>query len=355
MDGLTVFQPLAIPGTFIASKSGAGDALARNAYLVKRESGNVLIDPLAIDEPLQRDVEGLGGIALVVILSRDRTAHAAAYRERFNATIVHGIKHRDEVFPGGVAVAVPGQPSGVAFAIASSEERTLFSGDTLLGSPAGGLSLASDLDGAAAREAALGLRALLRQNPKRILVSVGQPLYADAFATLYRLLYDVAGAEVHRINLDELDRDERRDRPDTDRCIDAEVGFEIGAKRLGYRVSTLFPGQRFCPLHGHAREEELFFVLDGNPSVRMLSGTIRCRKGDFIALPVGETGTHQLLNESDAPATVLLLARTDMPEICYYPDSDKVLVDTATPFIRGEASLIVRASPDLDYFDGELP
>jgi uncharacterized cupin superfamily protein len=131
------------------------------------------------------------------------------------------------------------------------------------------------------------------------------------------------------------------------------VGFTIGARSLGYRVSTLAPGKRFCPLHSHAREEELFFVLDGEPSVRTLSGTVRCRKGDFVALPVGDSGTHQLLNESDAPATVLLLGRTEPTEVCYYPDSDKLLVDTERPIIKERNSIMVRASPDLEYFHGE--
>jgi uncharacterized cupin superfamily protein len=78
----------------------------------------------------------------------------------------------------------------------------------------------------------------------------------------------------------------------------------------------------------------------------------RC-KGDFIALPVGVSGTHQLLNESDAPATVLLLARNETFEACYYPDSDKLLVDMAAPLISGRESLLIAASPQLDYFDGE--
>lgn len=355
MDGLAVFQPLAAPGIFVASQSAPGEALLHNGYLVKRESGNVLIDPPASDEHLVADIERLGGISTIVTLARERSAHAASYAERFDAKIVEDLVHREEIFPDAKAVALPNQGASGTFAIALSAERVVFAGDALVGTPAGGLSLPSTLNGEAARRAALGLRAILRQNPKRILVSRGQPVYADAFAILYRLLYDVAGAEVHRINVDELDGYERTDRPEIDRSIDAEVGFEIGAKGLGYRVNTLLPGQRFCPLHGHAAEEELFFVLDGNPSMRMLNGTIRCRKGDFVALPVGETGTHQLLNESDAPATVLLLARTEMPEICYYPDSDKVLVDTATPFIAGDASRIVRASPSLEYFDGEQP
>jgi uncharacterized cupin superfamily protein len=182
-------------------------------------------------------------------------------------------------------------------------------------------------------------------------------LFGNASVAFYRLLYERAGAEIHRINLDELDfrdeRDEREAQPSIYHCLDAEVGFAIGARKLGYRVSTLEPGQCFCPLHSHAREEELFFVLDGEPSVRMLSGTIRCRKGDFIALPVGVTGTHQLVNESDASATVLLLARNEDVEACYYPDSDKLLVDTPAPLHDEQTSIMVRGSPQLDYFDGE--
>ena len=60
-----------------------------------------------------------------------------------------------------------------------------------------------------------------------------------------------------------------------------------------------------------------------------------------------------MLNESDSPATVLLLARTETFETCYYPDSDKLLVDMATPLKGGRRSMLLAATPELDYFDGE--
>jgi uncharacterized cupin superfamily protein len=148
------------------------------------------------------------------------------------------------------------------------------------------------------RKAALGLRRLLREDPETLLVAVGEPIFSGAYAVLYHTLYARAGAEIHRINLGELEfRDERAEhvqQPERYHCFDAEVGFVIGARKLGYRVSTLPPGHYFCPLHGHAREEEMFFVLDGEPSIRTLAGTVRCRKGDFIAFPVGESGAHRL-------------------------------------------------------------
>lgn len=343
---------LAIPGILSASQSVADDPLAANAHLVLAEAGNMMIDPLPLDEQTHEEIERRGGVSLVVVLSPQRAPHAAAFTELYGATIVDRAQHRQALLGSAFAIGLPNQREEGAFAVVIADRATVVVGETLLGTPAGALSLPAIEEGGL-RAAALGLRAILRENPQRLLVGRGQSIFAGAYPTLYRLLYEAGGAGVHRVNLDELDFHERHDRPAPYLYLDAEVGFEIGARLLGYRVSTLLPGQRFCPLHGHAREEELFVVLEGAPSVRMLNGTIQCRKGDFIALPVGETGTHQLLNESDAPATVLLLGRTEEVESCYYPDSDKLLIDTPLPFINGDSSRLVRAAPDLDYFDGE--
>jgi uncharacterized cupin superfamily protein len=289
-------------------------------------------------------------------MTRDRTAVAGELAARFGARVVERAEHRAEIAPGFFAIRLPHQSGSGAFALSCPAHRAAIVGDALEGAPAGELSLGGDADAGDGRKAALGLRRILRENPDMLLLSRGQSLFTGAYDALYRLLYARAGAEVHRINLDELEfrdeRDERTEQPSQYACLDAEVGFEIGARRLGYRVSTLEPGKRFCPLHSHAREEELFFVIDGEPSVRMRSETIRCRKGDFIAFPVGESGTHQLLNESDAPATVLLLGRAEEFEACYYPDSDKLMVDMKVP-IEGRPSILVAAHPELDYFHGE--
>ncbi len=321
------------------------------------EGGNVLVDPLAFDDATLGAIAALGSVSRIVVMTPDRQDAAAELAARFGAGVIVHPKHRERLAPGIVAIRLPDQRREDEFAITIPASRTVIAGDALVGSPAGAISLPSCNADADARKAALGLRRILRENPERLLLGRGHSLLSGAYEALYRLLYATAGAEVLRINLDELDfRDERVERveqPPQYACHDAEVGFVIGARRLGYRVSTLDPGQRFCPLHGHASEEELFFVIDGAPSVRTLAGTLRCRKGDFIALPVGESGTHQLLNESDAPATVLLLGRTEAVEACYYPDSDKLLLDTPVPLVRCLDSIIVRANPELDYFDGE--
>lgn len=348
-----MFERLSIPNAYFSQQWLDGRPLVANAYLFTRETGNVLMDPISLDESTHGQLERLGGVSLIVVLTPDRQSEAQSLAARYKATFLANPSHR-QCFGGDMlAIHLPDQDREHAFAVSLPGDRAVVVGESLVGSPAGGLSMNVLGDDVESRRAALGLRRILRENPERLLVASGHPIFSDAYAVLFRLLYERAGAELLRINVDELEfLGEDEDQPAQYRCLDAEVGFAIGARKLGYRVSTLAPGQRFCPLHGHAREEEMFFVLDGAPSIRTLSGTIRCRKGDFIAFPVGDSGTHQLLNESDAPATVLLLARTEAFEACYYPDSNKLLVDTNAP-LEGRTSFMLRAGPQLDYFDGE--
>jgi len=352
-----MLQPLRIPDAYYWSAQLPDEPLAGNAYFLAGDGGNVLIDPVPAGEAVHRAIAELGGVATIALMTASRQTVAREFAARYGAKLIAETEHRRPIAPGIRAIRLPGQRRPSEYALALAAHATVVAGDALRGTPAGALSLPPEMDESARRTAALGLRAILCENPTTLLLSVGQSLWSDAYAALYDLLYAHAGAEILRINLDELEfrdeRSERRVQPPQYTTSSAEVGFVIGARRLGFRVSTLDPGRRFCPLHGHAAEEELFFVIDGAPSVRTLSGTIRCRKGDFIALPVGQTGTHQLLNESDAPATVLLLGRTEPFEVCYYPDSDKLLVDSPEPLIAGRSSVIVKGTPDLDYFHDE--
>ena len=317
----------------------------------------MLVEPLLPDEPATRALDELGGLSLIVVMSEERREAANALAARYGCDVVGEPRHREAIAPGMRAIALPDQRRPNEFAVSIAGTRTVVCGDTLLGAPVGASF--------ATRRVAVRRCAQRRVGsaPHHARVSRNNPhqfwrggLHRCVRCAL-RALHARAGAELLRINLDELEfldeRVEHPDQPSQFSCHDAEVGFTIGAHKLGYRVSTLDPGTRFCPLHGHAREEELFLVLDGEPSVRTLSGTIRCRKGDFIALPVGVSGTHQLLNESNAPATILLLARTEAFDACYYPDSDKILVDMPDPLVAGRESLLIAASPQLDYFDGE--
>ncbi len=348
-------QRLSLPGAYSWSQWQSEYKIAANSYFFEIEGGNAVVDPLEPDEFTHAEIVRLGGIKTIALTNADHERGAEALARRYASAIVSRPDDSEEIFPGGFAMHLKDQQPNGEFAINLPALRTVVVGDALVGTPAGALSLLPDDCYRDVKAAALGLRRILSENPQTLLVGHGAPVFAGAYEAIYSLLYKRAGAAVHRINLDELpfQTDISQSTPAVYHCREAEVGFWIGAQKLGYRVAVLAPGSRYCPLHDHALEEELFFVLDGRPSIRTLAGTIVCRRGDFIAFPVGETGTHQLLNQGDAPAMVMLLGRTEPVEANYYPDSDKLLVDSDRPLVRGSKSVIVQASPTLDYFQGE--
>jgi uncharacterized cupin superfamily protein len=45
---------------------------------------------------------------------------------------------------------------------------------------------------------------------------------------------------------------------------------------------------------------------------------------DVAAFVRGAVGAHEVRNDSDAPARVLMLSTASDPEVCVYPDSGKV-------------------------------
>ena len=151
--------------------------------------------------------------------------------------------------------------------------------------------------------------------------------------------------DANRVNLDELPL--RTETGPANYTVElAEIGFRIGAERLGYRTTRIGPGGVFCPTHWHTAEEELFIVWEGTPAIETPHGSMPLRPGDFVAFPTREFGAHKLVNHSDAPATVILISNVSPYDVCFYPDSKKLLVETTGTLVRSE--------PHLDYYDGEV-
>jgi len=353
-----------IPGTWMWSEWQPGRGMPFNSYAFERDGGCVLVDPLPLDGSSADALAAMGGAATIVLTNRDHERHAASARERFDArilahsreaplfgvTIDGTFEDGDEVFPGAFALALSGGKTDGEIALHFPSDCTALVGDALIGSPAGAVSLLPDEKLENARGLLFALRGLWSLQLQTLLLCDGQPIFGDADRVIGELLRSRLGAEALRVNADELTFVPYAG-PGPYACDDGEVGLPIGARKLGYRVARLQPGKAFCPLHWHVASEEFFYVLEGTPSVRMGSETLQCRPGDFIAFPCGESGAHQLRNDSDEPCLVLMVGIEDQAldlEACFYPDSDKLGVWSPTARLR-----MVRASPDLDYYDGE--
>ncbi len=139
--------------------------------------------------------------------------------------------------------------------------------------------------------------------------------------------------------------------PDGFRAGMLRFGPQLGAEQTGASVYVLPPGQALCPYHYEHGEEEWVLVLDGTPSVRVPEGTEVLEPMDVVFFPRGPEGAHQLRNDSEEPARVLMWSTVVYPTVSVYPDSGKVGVWTA-----GKVDdVIVERSSHVDYFRGEAP
>ena len=135
----------------------------------------------------------------------------------------------------------------------------------------------------------------------------------------------------------------------------ARVGAQAGAKQLGATLYEIAPGSAGSPLHAHHANEELIIVLAGSPVLRTANRQRQLATGEVVACPVGRTGAHQLLNESDEPARVLVVSTMLYPEVVEMLDSDKILAQSAPPGTDGRIALAFPRTAQVDRLAGEPP
>jgi uncharacterized cupin superfamily protein len=131
-----------------------------------------------------------------------------------------------------------------------------------------------------------------------------------------------------------------------------ELGPALGARGWGGTVYELRPGERICPYHWHVAEEEWLLVLAGAPTLREPGGEQVLRPWDVAVFRRGPEGAHEVRNDTETTARVLMLSTLSNPEICVYPDSGKI----GAGWIDAEGQVHVlrnRPEANIDYFDGE--
>jgi uncharacterized cupin superfamily protein len=106
----------------------------------------------------------------------------------------------------------------------------------------------------------------------------------------------------------------------------------IGARRLirsatnalGASVWELQPGTSQFVYHFHHGSEELLVVLRGSPTVRMHDGDHELAEGDVLPFPRGPEGGHQIRNDGDSTARVLIVGANSDPDVAEYPETGKI-------------------------------
>jgi uncharacterized cupin superfamily protein len=128
-------------------------------------------------------------------------------------------------------------------------------------------------------------------------------------------------------------------------------GGGVGARRvvrspsnaLGASMWEFQPGTGQFVYHFHHGGEELLIVLRGSPTVRMHDGDHALKEGDVVPFPRGPEGGHQIRNDAETVARVLIVAAHTNPDVAEYPDTGKV-----STIIGGELR-VHRASDEVDH------
>lgn len=138
----------------------------------------------------------------------------------------------------------------------------------------------------------------------------------------------------------------------------SRMGPVIGAEQIGAMLTIVKPGRRAFPFHVHHRNEEMFYILEGEGDYRFGEETYRVKSGDLLAAPAGGNDkAHQLVNTGSSDLKYLSFSTMHEPEVAEYPDSGKFLVYSRSKDGTSRTSdvrFIGRKETTLDYYDGEL-
>jgi uncharacterized cupin superfamily protein len=150
------------------------------------------------------------------------------------------------------------------------------------------------------------------------------------------------------VNLRTAALDEEPDAPAGRRCRRREVGAALGATLTGLSICELAPGEAGEPYHYELEREVWLVVASGSPTLRTPDGERRLRAGDVECFPTGPAGAHELRNDTNETVRLALASnRSGAAHATVQPGSDKLHVSD------GGRRRIVRASPELDFWDGE--
>ncbi len=330
-----------------------------NSWLVQGSAGAFIVDPLEPDDPAVFERCRAVAAGTIVITNRDHERAAARFARELDAQIVapaadaaqlsvplaRTVVDGDDIF-GWRVVVLDGYKTPGEMVLFSAARRAAISGDAFWGAPAGSLRLMPDEKLADPARALLSARRIRALPIEHLLVGDGMPIFGAARRALGAMIERRAlDAPVSVVNLAALYWTAYPDDPAPFNAEMGEIGLLLGAEKLGAAAARIAPGQSYAPLHWHTREEELFIVWSGTPTLRTPAGYQLLQPGDCVVFPTEPHGAHRVSNETDTVCVVVMIANLDAGDVCYYPDSRKFVVE--------RTGTLVRAEPQLDYFDGE--
>lgn len=90
----------------------------------------------------------------------------------------------------------------------------------------------------------------------------------------------------------------------------------------GVHVVEIDPGQVVYGYHWHEQNEEVFYVLQGEATVRTPQGDRVIQAGGFIAFPASEQEVHVVRNAGAEQLIYIDFGTRNLPDLVHFPDSE---------------------------------
>jgi uncharacterized cupin superfamily protein len=103
------------------------------------------------------------------------------------------------------------------------------------------------------------------------------------------------------------------------------LGDPFGLRNFGVNWTRLEPGAETALRHHHSLQDELVYVLEGNPTLVTDAGEFALEPGMCAGFPAGSGDAHHLVNRSGSLVVLLEIGDRGRGDRAHYPDDDLAL------------------------------
>ena len=104
--------------------------------------------------------------------------------------------------------------------------------------------------------------------------------------------------------------------------IKRPLGDLFGLTNFGVNLTTLQPGAVSSLRHAHSRQDELVYILEGEPTLVTDEGETVLRPGMVAGFRAGSGNAHHLVNRTDRDVHYVEIGDRAERDAVSYPDDD---------------------------------
>ena len=119
------------------------------------------------------------------------------------------------------------------------------------------------------------------------------------------------------------------------------LGEVFGLSNFGVNLTRLAPGAASALRHAHSKQDELVYIVEGEPTLVTDRGETALRPGMCAGFRAGSGDAHHLVNRTASPVVFLEVGDRTAGDTVSYPDDDleaQLAPDGRWRFVRKDGS-----------------